>query len=212
LAAYRLAGVGITMAMTTTGVVVPILVSWLFWNEPMTAWRWTAVAMLPAAVVLMRPPRRHLKDLSIKADVIVAAVFLNSGLMNTLHKAVNVYAPAGAADAKLWFVQSHQLVYEATLFTAAAVLSVAYAAWRRGRTTAAEVRLGLLAGVANVSGTLFALVGLGVLSAAVFFPSATSGTIALSVVVSRALWGERVTPRQVAGLVLAGCIVLLANL
>lgn len=211
LVGYRLAGVGITTAVASMGIVVPILLSWCFWSEPMTPWRWAAVALLPATMFLVRPPRRHAGHLTWKADLVLLAVFLNNGLMSTLHKAVSIYASAGSATETFLFFQPQQLVYEAFLFPVAAVCSVGYALYRRGRCGRVELALGSIIGVSNVLGTMFAVVGLSVLAAAVFFPTFTCALIVLSVVVSWILWGERVTPRQVVGLALAICIVVLVN-
>ncbi len=212
LLGYRLAGVGITMAVAAMGIVVPILLSWLWWSEAMTLWRWTALALLPVAMVLLRPLRRRLRHLSVRADAVLAGLFLNAGLMGTLHKAVNVYAPGGGAGDLFLFFRPHQLLYQACLFAAAAVSSVAYAVRRRGRCGRAELALGSVAGSVNVLGTISAVVGLGLVAAAVFLPTVTCASIALSVIVSRILWGERVTPRQIAGVLAAGLIVVLANL
>ena len=64
LLAYRLAGVGITTAVSSMGLLVPILLSWRFWGEPMTPWRWGALALLRVAMVLIRPMRRQVRHLT----------------------------------------------------------------------------------------------------------------------------------------------------
>jgi multidrug transporter EmrE-like cation transporter len=114
LVAYRLAGVGITTATTAAGIVVPVLVAWMYWGEPMTPWRWAAMAMVPASMVLMRPSRSPHPHLNWKADLALAASFLNSGLASVLHKAANIYAPAAAPT--VLFFRPHQIIYEAVLF------------------------------------------------------------------------------------------------
>lgn len=212
LLAYRLAGVGITMALVSMGVLVPVLLSWCFWSEPMTAWRWVAVALLPAAMVLVRPVRHGTGRLSFKADAVLLAVFLNNGLMGAFHKAVTIYAAANPTPEPFLFFQPYQLVYEASLFLVAALCSVSYAVYRGGRCGGAEMALGSIVGVSNVFGTLFTVVALSLVAAAVFFPTVTCALVVLSVILSRILWGERVSPRQVAGLGVALCIVVLVNL
>ncbi len=239
LSSYRRAGVGITMAVASMGILVPVLLSWLLWAEAMTPCRWMAASLLPAVMILLRPLRRPL-ELSPRptnlqtggfhgaprrirsrqgpllftwqADAALLAVFLNSGLMSTLHKAVGIYAPSDPPAGVLAFLRPSQLVYEASLFAVAAACSVSYALLRRGRWGQAELTLGSVIGVSNVLGTLFAVVGLSFVAAAVFLPSVTCATITLSVVVSWILWGERVTPRQVGGVLLAICVVVLVNL
>ena len=212
LLAYRLAGVGITTAVASMGLVVPIFLAWCFWGESMTPWRWGALALLPAAMLLVRPVRRHVGHLSWKADLVLLLAFFNAGLMGTLHKAVGIYAPAEAGGRTFLFFHPQQLAYEAWLFLVAGACSVAYALGRRGRWGGVELALGSIVGVSNVLGTMFSVVGLSILAAAVFFPTLTCALVVLSVVVSRLLWCERVTPRQIVGLALAICIVAMVNL
>ena len=211
LAAYRIAGVGITMTIGHMGILIPILMSWRFWGEEMTAWRWAALGLLPVAIVLIRPLRRGPGGLNWKTDVLLGMVLLNNGLMGTLHKAVNVCAPAGPGE-KFLFFEPHQLVYQTFLFLVAAVCSVSYALARRGGCGRVEVALGSIIGVSNVLVTIFAIVGVGVLGVAIFYPTVTSSSIALTVVISWILWNERVRGRQIAGVLVALGIVVLVNL
>jgi len=201
LAAYRLVGVGITAAFSALGVVVPVIVSWYAWREQMTALRWAAVALLPVAVVLMRPSQNGRHRITFKADLILVSAFLVPGVVGTLHKALNVYAPGAGRN-----------LYQAALFAAAALSSVAYARWRRARYDRPVIVLGSVLGVSNVLATLFVLLSLSVMQAVVFYPMSASLVIASSVVVSWLLWRERVTRRQVVGLLFAVCIVILARL
>ena len=203
LLAYRLAGVGITTAVASMGLLIPILLSWWLWGEPMTPWRWAALAMLPVAMVLVRPVRRHVRHLSWKADAVLLLAFLNAGLMSTLHKAVGIYAPAEAGSETFLFFHPQQLTYEAFLFLVAGACSVAYALARRGGCGRVELALGSVVGVSNVLGTMFSVVGLSIVAAGAFFPTLTCALVVLSVVVSRLLWDERVTPRQIVGVGLA---------
>ncbi len=213
LAGYRLAGVGITMSVASIGVLVPVVLSWLVWGEAMTPWRWVAVGLLPLALLLVRPPARNQPGhLSWKADLLLAAVFLNGGLMTTLHKAVGIYAASARSAGTFLGFPPHQIVYLSGLFVTAAACSATYAIVRGGRCGAAALSMGAVAGSANVMGTLSMVAGVAAVGAVVFYPTLTCAVIVLSVVVSRALWGERVTGRQFAGLAAAAGIVVLANL
>jgi len=202
LAAYRLVGVGISIAFVALGVTVPVLVSWWLWDEPMTLVRWAAVALLPVAAFLMRPPGGHTRHMNLANDLILAAAVLVPGAVGCLHKAVNVYA-VGAGN---------RHAYQAALFSAAAVCSVAYVLRHRLSCARRTVRLGSVLGTANVAATLFVLLSLSVMRAVVFYPVGASLVIWSSVVVSWLLWGERVTIRQAVGLCVSVCIVVLGRL
>ena len=206
LVAYRLVGVGITSALAGMGIVIPVLVSWYAWDEPMTVARWVAVALLPPAVVLMRPHTKARRPLSLKGDVVLLLAFVLPGTVGTIHKSVSVYIPQAAHP----LYQS--VLYQSALFAAAAVVSVGYVWARRLEYDRNSVTLGSILGVSNVLATLFVLLALGSMRAVILYPTSSSLMIGCSVVVSWILWGERVTARQVAGLCLAVGVVILCNI
>jgi multidrug transporter EmrE-like cation transporter len=200
LGSYERAGVGITAAFTGMGIVLPVFVSWLAWREPMTPFRWAALALLLPAILLMRPPTRPQKHLSLQADLLLMASFAVAGAVSLLHKAVNVYSP------------TCRPLYQACLFAVAAISSVGYARLRRLPFGREELSLGTVLGVSNVAATLFGLLALGALPAVIVFPTASSLNIASSVVASWFLWGERANGRQVVGLAASIAVVVLGNL
>ena len=197
LACYRRAGVGITVALMGMGVVLPVIASHVCWGEPMTPARWVTVGLLPAAVVLMRPINGLHRRITLRGDILLVLAFVAPGVTGILHRAVRQYAPDSGRE-----------LYQAALFVA----SVAYAHWHRTHCSRRTVGLGTFLGAVNVAATRFVLLGLWVIPAVIFYPDSGSLVIAGSVNVSRLLWRERVTKRQVLGLFFAICIVVLTRL
>jgi len=201
LAAYRLAGIGVSSAFVALGILIPVLVSWYAWSEPMSGFKWAAVGLLPITVILMRPADTQHKPMTLKGDAILLLAFVMAGTIGTVHKSLSVYAAQGSRP-----------LYQAALFAAAAVSSLTYARLHGHRYNRRIVALGSILGASNVLVTLFILLSLSAMPAVIFYPVAGSLLIALSVIVSWILWGESVTKRQLLGLFFAGCIVVLANL
>ena len=201
LAGYRLAGVGVTWAFAALGIVIPVFISWFAWGEAMPAARWAAVATLPVAVVLLRPTNGPHRKLTLKGDLILVLAFVMAGAIGTLHKAMEVHVGGAAIPA-----------YQFVLFVAAAATSAGYVHFKRSRYDRPTVALGSAMGVRNALATLFILLGLAAVPATAFYPISSSLVIALSVIVSYLLWRERVTARQVLGLLLAIGVVVLASL
>jgi len=200
LGGYRLAGIGITTAFMQMGVTIPVLVSFGFWGEKISPFQWGALGLLPVAMVLMRPAGGGHTKLTLAGDAVLIGALLVNGTVGTIHKASNVYA-GGCVH-----------LYQAVLFSAAAVACMAYVAARHipyGRRVAV---LGTGLGVANVMATLCCLLALSVLPAGVVFPISSSLTIAASVILGRVLWKEHVNARQIAGVAIAMIVVILANL
>ena len=121
LASYRLAGIGITSAFMAMGVLIPVLVSWCAWSEPMSAFKWAAAALLPAAAILMRPAGGPSPRVTLKGDAALGLVLLASGALGTIHKSFTVYAEPGS-----------RLVYQTVLFMAAAAGTATYARRQAG--------------------------------------------------------------------------------
>ena len=200
LASYRLAGVGVTWAFAALGIVIPVFLSWFAWGEKMSNFQWAAMAMLPVAVVLLRPTSGPHRKLTLKGDLILVLVFVMAGAIGTLHKAMEHHVGKDAIP-----------VYQFVLFAVAAATSAGYVHFKRRRYDRPTVALGSAMGLSNALATLFILLGLAAMPATVFYPISSSLVIALSVIVSYLLWRERVTARQVLGLLLAVGVVVLTT-
>lgn len=201
LASFRIAGVGISMAVVGSSTVVPVLASWLLWQEMLSAWQWVAMAMVPVSVTLLRPPGRAAGSLSMKADLILLANFVCGGTIQTLHKAVEVHVADPMRPG-----------YNAALFAMAAATSLGYALWHRLKPSAHDVAVGLTIGVVNALTLVFILLALATLPAAVFFPVGGVTVILTNLLVSRMLWRERITRRQAAGVAAAMVLIVLVRL
>lgn len=199
LEAYAIAGVGITSALISSGIVVPVLVSWYAWGEQMSPWKWLAVALIPVTMYLLRPRRGAHPHLTLKADIVLFLAFLIAGILTTVHKAFNVYSPEGRP------------AYQWVLFSLAAASSVSYVLVRGVGCARRELVVGAGAGGVNALATFFILLGLSVVPAVIFYPVSASLIIVLNTAAAGLLWKERLTGRQIAGMLIAIVIVVLAR-
>jgi multidrug transporter EmrE-like cation transporter len=216
MAAFRLAGTGITWAFVGAGVIMPVLAARFLWDEEMSRMQWLALGLVPLAVALLRPPRKAgeaAKHVGLKGDVILLLCFLMAGAIATLNKAQDVYIKAlpGAQEAGV-FLSRERLVFQTALFVTTAVLSVGYMIARRMWPTRKETAVGLAVGLANNCGLFFALLAINAVAATVFFPTAGCLVIAGNTVLGRFFWKEKLTVKQALGLAVALGIVALANL
>jgi drug/metabolite transporter (DMT)-like permease len=216
LAAFRIVGTGITWAFVGSGVVVPVLFARFLWGEPMSPMQWTALGLVPLAVVLMRPPKREGETgrrAGLKGDLILLLCLLMAGAIGTLHKAQAIYVESlPAAEAAGRLISRERLFYQAVLFLATVVVSVGFMAAAGLLPTRKEALIGLGVGLANTCGLFFALLAIGAMAASVFFPTSGCLVIVGNTLAGRVLWRERLVPRQWAGLAAALAIVVLANL
>jgi drug/metabolite transporter (DMT)-like permease len=203
LRSMKLAGVGLTTAVTNTSGVVPILVGLLLWSHPVSPAQWCAVAVMPVALVLMRrgsDPANPAPHLSAAADLWLLASMLMQGVIQTIHK---------AAQQSLELEQ--QPVYNVCLFAAAAVTGFVWMMHDKAAPRPRDWTIGIVIGTVNATTLVVMLLGLARLPSATFFTIAGTALMALNVVTGRWLWGERMLPRHYAGLALAMCVVMLAQ-
>jgi len=144
LGSYRLAGVGITSTVVRAGVIIPVLIAWYAWNEPMTTLRWIALAMVPLAMFLLRKPDRTSRHLTLKSDVLLIGSLLVGAALFTLHK-----------FAQFHFDKAGQEIYKVCLFSTASVISVVYVLLKRITFTARDIRIGAVIGLANTGSMIF---------------------------------------------------------
>ena len=202
LAAFQLAGAGITTAVVGAHVIFPVVIAWLLWpdNQQMHAGRWAALALVPIAIFLMRPPKTEDRSLTLKADVALFFCFAIAGVIGTVHTMASQMA-----------VDSDQAVYRVTLFTVAAVASMAYAMSCGFRPKRNDITPGIAAGSANVALLWLFIEALEHLEAGIVFPTMASVGIILNFVVAIALWRERPRRKQYIGAATAVVVVILAT-
>ncbi len=215
MAAFRLAGTGVTWAFVGAGVIMPVLAARFLWDEEMSRMQWVALGLVPLAVALLRPPRKAgqaAKHVGFKGDVILTLCFLMAGVIGTLHKAQDVYVKAlpGTQEAGA-FLSRERLAYQTALFVTTAIVSVGYMIGRRMWPTRKETAVGLAVGLANNCGLFLALVAITAVGATRFFPTAGCLVIAGNTILGRLFWRERLVARQAFGLAVALGIVVLAN-
>jgi len=217
MASFRVAGTGITWAFVSSGVVIPVLAAFFFWGEEVNAAQWTALGLVPAAVLLLRPPAREESGAGsrpgLKGDVFLALCLLIAGAIGTLHKAQDFYVQSiPVAGTATGIISPERLLYQAALFVATAIVSLVYMAAKRMWPERGETFIGLGVGAANTCGLFFTLLALSAVGATVFFPTSGCLVILGNSVAGRIFWRERLAGRQRIGLAVALAIVVLANL
>lgn len=205
LASYRIAGTGITAAVVNSALILPVLVAHALWpqEEPMTAWRWIALSLIPVTMFLIRPTEistAHYR-LTLKADLLLLVLFLSQGMINVLHKVATKHLEPESQDE-----------YLTVIFFAAALGSAIYAFCQEKRPSSQDVIDGVIIGICNAMAVGMSLGAIMTIGAVIFF--ATSGPVAivLNIVISLWLWRERITVRQGVGVTAAILVVILTNL
>ncbi|MCX5658599.1 MAG: hypothetical protein NTW19_02620 [Planctomycetota bacterium] len=203
LICYRLAGVGITLAVTNSGVVLAVLGSHLIWHEPMTRFQWGSLLLFPLAMFLIRPREAvgHPK-LGLRGDAALLASFLLAGVVQCIHKGGSMLANN----------DDHSIhVYQSVVFGGAMATSALWALRTGVRPTRGDALVGIGLGTLNAANLLLVMLALRHLPGVIYFPTSTCAMILLGVACSRWLWREWLTGRQMAGVAATLAVVVLTN-
>ena len=224
--AYNYFGIGITMALVQVGTSLTAVYAWAVYGDRIGFLQWIGLAVIPAALLLMRPQEQKATDQTAneKGDaesqtecstlrpkrnaLAVLAVFLLATLMQTgfavIHDAVQRFDPH--VELGFWG-------YSAAVFTAAGVLNVGYVLlFERRRYPIGTCTVGSLAGLANLSLCVFVVFALDVVGPTIVLPTAAVAIIGINLVVAKLYWKETITRQQYVGLACTFLVVLMMNL
>ena len=223
--AIREAGMGLAAGVMRLSVVVPFLASWLVWGEAPTPWQLVGLALAGAAFFLVARPAAEppgklgppvegdgppAAPASGRTAGVLALLFLSGGLvdvnMKVFRESFSV-AAGGSTPIATFLV----FVFGVAFLVGAAV--VVTTGLRSGRwPSRAAWAWGAGLGVVNYYSAEFLLRALERLDGTVAFPANSVAIVFGAALLGRAVWGERLSRGNLAGLGLAAvALVLLAG-
>lgn len=201
--AFHVGPVGLTTVFSCFSLVIPMLVGLMFYQETVSAWNLAGLLLLAFPLILL--PKRDGKAASKRWFFFAILTLLTSGLANA---SVMILSRSAFSDYdKQMFVLISDVFCIPVCFGLAAIL-------RRGRTferpTLSFFCKVVPMGVALGFHTLLTSAALRQIPSVVYYPIVNILTITLAVASDYVLYREKLTKRQVIGLIFgAACIVLL---
>ena len=233
--AIRLAGMGLAAGVMRLSVVIPVLASWVIWGEVPAALQFVGLALAGGAFLLVsRPASARRVPVLVGTDaaetaaasaspeasgdedasgdgatgattvLVLALLFLSGGAVDTLMKAFDE-GFAATVDKSLFLLFVFGVAFAVGAVSVVAT-GVRTGRWPRG----AVVGWGVLLGLVNYGSADFLLRAVAVLSGPVVFPANSVAIVLGAALLGWAIWKERLSPANLAGLALA--IVALACL
>lgn len=192
-------GTGLSAAFSRLGVIMPVLAAVLFLNEILTLAQSIGIFFAILAVLLMSLPQ---KTTSKKIQILPLLLLLMvSGASSIVTKLFQMNAKIGYTDVYLIAVFSFAIVF--TLFP---LLK------SKKKIKPIDIIIGLGVGIPNYYNSKFLLYSLEELQSSVVFPVFAVGTILLITIISRLLFGDKLSTRQKFGLAIIIIAVALLNL
>ena len=191
----RRSGVVLPAIFMKLGLLIPLLISILFFREVPTVPECIGFCLAVGAIILINLK----KDASSRFGWGLILLLLSGGLADAMCK---IYEELGEAS-----LSEHFLFYT---FVAASVLSLVLAAVKKEWPGKTEVLFGCLIGVPNFFCSRFLLRALDTMDAVIVYPTFSVATILVVTMVGMAVFGERLSRRQwVAVAIILLALVLL---
>lgn len=193
----RVNGVTLSALFMKMGVIVSILTAICFFHEVPKGMQVAGMLLACAAIVVIHFEKGNSR---VASGVGLIALFVAGGLTDAMSK---VYEELGVASLKngyLFFT-----------FVAAFVLCVGVCAYKRQRLCAADLGFGLLIGIPNYFSARFLLYALSQVPAVIAYPTYSVGSIIAVMLVSRVIFKERLSRRQIIALFMILAALVLLN-
>ena len=192
----RVNGVVLPATFMKLGVIVPTLTSILAFGEVPRAAQIVGIVLAIAAILLIQLDKGSARAKNALGLVILLVA---GGSTDVLSKIYEQMGNSALSDQYLLYT-----------FFVALVLCVLLAWAKRQKLAIADIAFGLLVGVQNYFSARFLLLSLSAVPAVVAYPSYSVGTIVLIALVGRAVFGEKLSRRQMIamGVILAALVLL----
>ena len=191
-----------TSTFSRLGVLIPILLSLFLFKERPSAVQLVGVGIAVAAIFIMQWKPHGAEGVDRRYLYLLFLQLVVSGFSNAMSK---IYSAFGAAQYKNWFVFYSFLL-------AAILCGVCRVVKKEGRISGKEALFGLGIGTVNYLSAQLTLQALYSLPSYIVYPVTNAGALVLVSLASVLLWKDKVSRRQVVGIVLICCAVALMNI
>ena len=206
----RLSGVVVTVAIVRLSIVIPILVSILFWQEIPNPWQSIGLLLTFLAIPLLSqrekqpidkwsPSRQEISQGL--GFAVVITILLVTGISRLTMKAFNEMCPI---DEKSF--------YMTLLFGVCTVVYFGVCLHQKVWPNWWEAFYGVLIGACNVGGSWALLVALDKVSALIAFPMSSSGGVLFTMFIGMVFLRERLSRTSLIGALIAMIALIFVNL
>ncbi len=185
-------------SMKLGGVLVPVLVSVLFFGGALHARLIFGTVLALAAILLMNLEPGSLRLDGLKSGLL--CLLLCSGVTDTM---ASIYDQAGAPA-----FRNHYLFFT---FLAALVIALGLALYKKEKPQPADLLFGVLIGVPNYFSSRFLLLSLAEVPAVVAYPVFSIGTLLFISLIGISIFHEQLSRRKLCAMVLIVLALFLLN-
>ena len=202
--AIQCGSLSLTSLIVSYSLMLPALYGLIFLNDPVSFGFYPGILLLVISLLLINKPGEK-QALNLKWIIYVILAFLGNGMCSVFQKMQQVEFE-GAYKSEFMIL---------ALVTGAIVLTV-ISFMKDGKQTGSYIKngwlFGLLSGVFNGVVNLFVMVLSGRMSASLMFPLISAGGIIVTYLISKWIYKEELTKRQLVGFILGIASVIFLNI
>lgn len=191
-------GVSISIAVGKMGIILPMLLSILLWNEVPTSIQWIGIIVSLLAILIININPLELKNSQIHLSLIM--FFIIGGLGDFGNKLFETVV--GSEYSELFL----------TVVFGTALIASLYKTLKHKGIQRLSILYGISVGVPNMLTAYFLIMALSTMNAAVVFPLYSGGAIVLSMLYSLFRFGERLKIKEFISIGLIVMALILINL
>lgn len=180
-------GAAIAAAFGKIGVVFPLVLSLLIWRDFPGPWQWVGIALAILSIIVMYFDFHQNFFKTLNYGVVVYMLF--AGVGQFLNKIFQQYAMIQYKDFYLFVT-----------FFSALLMSLVYFIKTEGFRDKWGMMMGFLAGIPNCLCSLFLVLSLTTVNAAIAYPLFSAGTVAIVSIVSLFLFKEKFGKKEILAL------------
>lgn len=208
--ATNVAGMGLATGIMRVSVVVPVVVSWILWQERPSPAQMIGLVLASVAFFGIATRRNvHGGGFSSAHPLAVFAVltllFLSGGIVDTCMKLFD----------ELFAHRYRETYFLTIVYLVAAIIGIGITGWKysgeSGGPNTEVIRWGMLLGVCNYGATLFFLRAVARLEAPFVFPANSISIVLGAALIGVYVWRERLSRINRIGLGLAAAALLLLH-
>lgn len=190
-------GIVLSSTFMKLGLLVPLIISLLFFNERPSLIQFAGVLLALAAIVLINLKSQ---DSIITFKLGLPLLLIINGSADAMSKIYEQFGPAHLSDQFLFYI-----------FVMAALLSAALTMIKREKVGKADILFGLLLGIPNYYAARVTLKALEYIPASIFYPSCHVGTLMVVTLTGLFFFKEKLSKLQWVAVILIFVAMVLLN-
>jgi drug/metabolite transporter (DMT)-like permease len=193
-------GVGISVAAMRISLIIPVLVSTLWYLEYITFMQWLGVFLVFATLILLLPNKKKLISEPFSVGWLLVLLFVGTGIGDS---ALKIYESEFSG---IWDKQQ----FMGMVFLTAFLTGMIFLAIRKNFSfTPAEFLMGAVIGIPNLFTSIFLIEALEQMNGAVVYSAVNVMTVLGATLLGILRWGDRLKPLQWAGILFTLISILL---